>query len=47
MMKPIGTARTWKGFDWDTLDRLYEKGWIFDPKNKAKSNGSNRSGYIQ
>jgi hypothetical protein len=32
-----GTARTWKGFDWDTLDRLYEKGWILDPKNKAKS----------
>ena len=32
-----GTARTWKGFDWDTLDRLYEKGWILDPKTKAKS----------
>ena len=30
-------ARAWKGFDWDTLDRLYEKGWILDPKNKAKS----------
>ncbi|HYT28207.1 MAG TPA: DUF6429 family protein [Ktedonobacteraceae bacterium] len=29
--------RAWKGFDWDTLDRLYEKGWIGDPKNKAKS----------
>ncbi len=29
--------RAWKGFDWDTLDRLYEKGWIADPKNKAKS----------
>ena len=23
--------------DWDVLDRLYEKGLIFDPKNKAKS----------
>jgi Domain of unknown function (DUF6429) len=32
-----GTARAWKGFDWDALDRLYEKGWILDPKNKAKS----------
>ena len=32
-----GTARAWKGFDWDALDRLYEKGWIVDPKNKAKS----------
>lgn len=29
--------RAWKSFDWDVLDRLYEKGWIFDPKNKAKS----------
>ena len=32
-----GTARAWKGFDWDVLDRLYEKGWILDPKGKAKS----------
>lgn len=30
-------SRAWKGFDWDVLDRLHEKGWIFDPKNKAKS----------
>ena len=29
--------RAWKGFDWDTLDRLHEKGFIGDPKNKAKS----------
>lgn len=29
--------RAWKGFDWDVLNRLYEKGWIDDPKNKAKS----------
>jgi hypothetical protein len=32
-----GTARAWKGFDWDVLDRLYEKGWILDSKGKAKS----------
>jgi hypothetical protein len=25
------------GFDWDALDRLYEKGLIDDPVNKAKS----------
>ena len=31
------TQRAWKGFDFDTLDRLYEKGLIADPKNKAKS----------
>jgi hypothetical protein len=30
-------TRAWKGFDWDTLDRLYEKGLIGDPKGKAKS----------
>lgn len=30
-------TRAWKGFDWDTLDRLYEKGLIGDPKSKAKS----------
>lgn len=27
----------WKSFDWDTMDRLYEKGYISDPKSKAKS----------
>ena len=29
--------RAWKGFDWDTLDRLCDKGFISDPKSKAKS----------
>ncbi|QBD79939.1 hypothetical protein EPA93_29735 [Ktedonosporobacter rubrisoli] len=29
--------RAWKGFDWDVLDRLYQKGWIDNPRNKAKS----------
>ncbi len=29
--------RAWKGFDWDALDRLYEKGMIADPVSKAKS----------
>jgi hypothetical protein len=29
--------RAWKGFDWNTLDRLYEKGWIENPRSKAKS----------
>jgi hypothetical protein len=29
--------RAWKGFDWDALDRLYEKGWIDNPRSKAKS----------
>jgi hypothetical protein len=30
-------ARAWKGFDWDTMDRLYEKGLIGNPVGKAKS----------
>ena len=29
--------RAWKGFDWDTLDRLHAKGMIGKPANKAKS----------
>lgn len=29
--------RAWKGMDWDALDRLFEKGFISDPKSKAKS----------
>ena len=32
-----GLARAWKGIDWEVMDRLYEKGYILDPKNKAKS----------
>jgi hypothetical protein len=30
-------ARAWKGHDWDALNRLNEKGYISDPKSKAKS----------
>ena len=30
-------ARAWKGMDWELTDLLYEKGWIWDPKGKAKS----------
>ena len=29
--------RAWKGFDWDAMNRLYEKGYISDPVGKAKS----------
>jgi len=32
-----GVTRAWKGFDWDTLDRLHALGFISDPKSKAKS----------
>jgi hypothetical protein len=30
-------ARVWKGFDWDTMNRLYENGFIGNPISKAKS----------
>ena len=30
-------SRAWKGLDWDILNLLYERGWISDPKSKAKS----------
>jgi len=32
-----GVTRAWKGFDWDSLDRLHAQGFISDPKSKAKS----------
>ncbi len=30
-------VRAWKSFNWDAMDRLYEKGYIGDPRSKAKS----------
>jgi hypothetical protein len=30
-------ARAWKGFDWGTMNRLHEKGYISNPIGKAKS----------
>ena len=29
-------TRAWKGMDWDAMDRLHDKGYIGDPKIKAK-----------
>ena len=29
--------RAWKGLDWNVLDRLHEKGMIYDPVGKTKS----------
>jgi hypothetical protein len=29
--------RAWKSFDWDALNRLFERGRIGDPVNKVKS----------
>ena len=30
-------GRVWKSIDWDVMDRLHERGWIADPRGKAKS----------
>lgn len=30
-------TRAWKGHDWEAMNRLFEKGYISDPKNKNKS----------
>lgn len=30
-------GRAWKGFDWNAMDRLHEKGFISDPRGKARS----------
>lgn len=30
-------ARTWKSHDWNAMDRLHAKGYIWDPRSKAKS----------
>jgi hypothetical protein len=30
-------CRAWKSFDWDTMNRLHEKGLISNPVGKAKS----------
>jgi hypothetical protein len=30
-------CRAWKGHDWDSMDRLHEKGYILNPVGKAKS----------
>jgi len=32
-----GGTRAWKGFDWDSLARLHDKGLIESPRGKAKS----------
>ena len=30
-------VRAWKSFDWDAMNRLNERGFISNPKTKAKS----------
>ena len=37
MFQDGSAVRAWKGMDWGTLNRLYEKGYIYDPRGRAKS----------
>ncbi len=39
--------RAWKGLDWGVLDLLHEKGWIADPKGKARSVVVTEEGELQ
>ena len=36
--------RAWKGFDFEVMDRLFQRGYIFDPRGKAKSVGLTEEG---
>ena len=40
-------ARAWKGFDWETLNRLHEKGYISNPVAKTKSVGMTEEGFLK
>jgi hypothetical protein len=42
-----GVDRAWKGFDWEAMNRLYEKGFISDPRGKAKSVAFTERGLIE
>ncbi len=37
MFPEAGGTSAWKGHSWETLDRLHARGYISDPKSKAKS----------
>jgi hypothetical protein len=40
-------ARAWKGFDWETMNRLHEKGYITNPVGRAKSVGLTEEGLLK
>ena len=39
--------QAWKGFDWEAMNRLHEKGFISDPHGKAKSVVFTKEGLIE
>ena len=40
-------GRAWKGFDWDAMGRLHERGYISNPQSKAKSVAFTEEGLAQ
>ena len=41
------SSRAWKSFDWSAMNRLFEKGYIYDPVNKAKSVHLTEQGVVE
>jgi len=39
--------RAWKGFDWEVMNRLHEKGFVSDPRGKTKSVAFTERGLIE
>ena len=38
-------GRAWKEHDWEVMNRLHDKGFIEDPRNKNKSVALTETGY--
>ena len=36
-LTPAGPQQAWKSHDWDAMERLHAKGYISDPRPRAKS----------
>jgi Domain of unknown function (DUF6429) len=43
----FAVMHAWKAHDWHALDRLYQKGFIGDPKNKNKSVAFTETGRLK
>lgn len=37
MSREGGEGKAWRGFDWNTMERLHQKGWISDLHIKSTS----------
>ena len=40
-------VRTWKSYDWEVMNDLFEQGYISDPRSKAKSVVLTEAGIIR